>query len=86
MNGARRSSRLEAGPIRSSHKIAKELNIYHQIFLDHLKQADHKKKLDVGMRYELAVKNILDRISMCEIPQKRNEIERFLKRLITDDE
>lgn len=38
------------------------------------------------MSHDLTMKNLTDRISICESSPKRNEIERFLKRLITDDE
>jgi len=36
--------------------------------------------------HDLIVKNLMDRISICESLLKRNKIEPFLKRLITHDE
>jgi len=44
------------------------------------------KKLDVWVPHDLTVKNLMDRISICESLLKRIEIEPFLKRLITGDE
>ncbi|XP_015189019.1 PREDICTED: histone-lysine N-methyltransferase SETMAR-like [Polistes dominula] len=70
----------------SSHDIGKELNIDHKTVLNHLEKAGYKKKLDVWVPYNLTVKNLMDRIFICESLLKRNEIEPFLKRLITGDE
>jgi len=36
--------------------------------------------------HDLTVKNLIDRISICESLLKRNEIKPFSKRLITGDE
>jgi len=38
------------------------------------------------MPHDLTVKNLMDRISICESLLKWNEIEPFLKRLIMGDE
>jgi len=54
--------------------------------LNHLHKAGYKKKLDIWVPHELTVKNLMDRISICESLLKRNEIEPFFKRLITGDE
>lgn len=70
----------------SSHEVAKELNITHQTVINHLKKAGFKKQLDVWVPHELTLKNLLDRVSICESLQTRNEIQPFLKRLITGDE
>jgi len=69
-----------------SHDIGKELNIDHKTVLNHLEKAGYKKKVDVWVPHDLTVKNLMDRISICESLLKRNEIEPFLKRLITGDE
>ena len=45
-----------------------------------------QKKLDVWVPHDLTVKNLMDRFSICESLLKRNDIEPFLKRLITGDE
>ena len=36
--------------------------------------------------HELSIRNMMDRINICDTLLKRNEIEPFLKRMITDDE
>jgi len=38
------------------------------------------------MSHDVTMKNLMDRISICEPLLKRNEIESFLKQLITGDE
>ncbi|XP_011154625.2 histone-lysine N-methyltransferase SETMAR-like [Harpegnathos saltator] len=70
----------------SSHDIANDLNIHHQTVLSYLEEAGYKKKLDVWVPHDRTRKNVFDRISICESLLKRNKIEPFLKRLITNDE
>ena len=72
--------------ISSSHGIGKELNIDHKTVLNHLKKAGYKKKLDVWVPHELTQKNLLERVSICDSLLKRNEIDPFLKRMLTGDE
>ncbi|EFN80250.1 Histone-lysine N-methyltransferase SETMAR, partial [Harpegnathos saltator] len=36
--------------------------------------------------HELSAKNMIDRTNICDVLLKRNEIEPFLKRIITADE
>ncbi|GFT59637.1 histone-lysine N-methyltransferase SETMAR [Trichonephila clavipes] len=47
---------------------------------------DSKKKFDVWVSHQLTPKNMMDRISICEALTKRNEIDPFLKRMVTGDE
>lgn len=70
----------------STRDIAEELNIDQKTVWNHLRRAGYEKKLDVWIPHELTVKNLMDRVSVCETLKKRNEIEPFLKRLITGDE
>jgi len=71
----------------STMEIARELGIDHKIVLiHHLHKAGYKKKLDVWVPHELSVRNMMDRINICDTLLKRNEIEPFLKRMITGDE
>jgi histone-lysine N-methyltransferase SETMAR len=70
----------------SSRSIAEELGIDKKTVLNHLKKAGFIKKLDVWVPHELSEKNLLDRISICESLLKRNEIDPFLKRIVTGDE
>jgi len=67
----------------STVEIARELGI-DKIVLNHLHKAGYKKKFDVP--HELSVRNMIDRIDICDTLLKRNEIEPFLKRMITGDE
>jgi len=69
-------------------EIVKELSIDHKTVLNHLHKAGYKKKLDVWVSHELSVRNMMDRINICDTLLKRNEIELFLKRIlvITGDE
>jgi len=69
----------------STEEIAKELGIDHKTVLNHLHKAGYKKKLDVWIP-QLSIRNMMDRINICDTLLKRNEIEPFLKRMITDDE
>lgn len=70
----------------SSRSIAQELKIDHKTVLNHLHKAGFKKKLDVWVPHQLTQKNMMDRISICEALAKRNEIDPFLKRMVTGDE
>lgn len=70
----------------SSRSIAQELKIDHKTVLNHLRKAGFKKKLDVWVPHQLTPKNMMDRISICEALAKRNEIDPFLKRMVTGDE
>ncbi|KAG5348438.1 SETMR methyltransferase, partial [Acromyrmex charruanus] len=70
----------------SSYDIAKELNIDHKTVLGCLRKAGYIKMLNVWMSHDLTVKNLMDRISICESLLKRNKIEPFLEKLITGDE
>ncbi|GFV87233.1 histone-lysine N-methyltransferase SETMAR [Trichonephila clavipes] len=64
----------------SSRSIAQELKIDHKTVLNHLRKVGFKKKLDVWVQHQLTLKNMMDRISICEALAKRNEIDPFLKR------
>lgn len=70
----------------STVEIAKSLNINRQTVANHLKKAEFKKKLDIWVPHDLTHKNLLNRVSICESLLKRNEIEPFLKRMVTGDE
>ncbi|XP_067125649.1 histone-lysine N-methyltransferase SETMAR-like [Centruroides vittatus] len=70
----------------SSHSITRELKIDNKTVLNHLHKAGFKKKLDVWVPHELAQKDMMDRISICEALAKWNEIDPFLKWMVTEDE
>ncbi|GFX01378.1 histone-lysine N-methyltransferase SETMAR [Trichonephila clavipes] len=67
----------------SSRSITQELKIDHKTVLNHLSKVGFKKKLDVWVPHQLTPKNIIDRISIYETLGKRNEIDPFLKRMVT---
>jgi len=70
----------------STVEIARELGIDHKTILNHLHKTGYKKKLDIWVAHKLNVRNMMDRINICDTLLKRNEIEPFLKRMITGDE
>ncbi|GFW75496.1 histonelysine Nmethyltransferase SETMARlike [Trichonephila clavipes] len=63
----------------SNHSITQELKINHKTVLSHLSKVGFKKKLDVWVQHQLTPKNMMNRISICEALDKRNEIDPFLK-------
>ncbi|GFS76639.1 histone-lysine N-methyltransferase SETMAR [Trichonephila clavipes] len=70
----------------SSRSIAQELKIDHKTVLNHLRKVEIIKKLDVWVPHQLTPNNTMDRTSICEALAKRNEIDPFLKRMVTGDE
>ncbi|KAG5305532.1 SETMR methyltransferase, partial [Acromyrmex insinuator] len=69
----------------SCQGIANALRINMTVW-NHLKKAGYAKKLDVWVPHELTQRNLIDRISISETLLKRNEIDPFLKQIITGDE
>ncbi|GFU01855.1 histone-lysine N-methyltransferase SETMAR [Trichonephila clavipes] len=67
----------------SSRSIAEDLKINHKIVSNHLHKVGFKKKLDVWVPHQVTPKNMMHRISICEALGKRNEIDPFLKRMVT---
>jgi len=73
----------------STVEIARELSIDHKTVLNYLHEAGQKEAR--CFLHELSVRNMMDRINICDTLLKRNEIEPFLKRIflkrmITSDE
>ncbi|GFX76945.1 putative DD34D transposase [Trichonephila clavipes] len=58
--------------------------VEHKTVLSHWRNG-FKKKLHVWVRHQTP-KNMVDRISICKALAKRNEIDPFLKRMVTGDE
>ncbi|GFU79888.1 histone-lysine N-methyltransferase SETMAR [Trichonephila clavipes] len=69
-----------------SPRITQELKIDHTIVLNHLRKIGLKKKLHVWVQHQLTPKNMMDRISICEVLAKWNGIDPFLKWSVTEDE
>ncbi|GFT90198.1 histone-lysine N-methyltransferase SETMAR [Trichonephila clavipes] len=70
----------------SSRSIAQELKIDHKTVLSRLRKVGFKKQLHVWVLHQLKPKNMMDRIFLCEALAKRNEIDTFLKQMVTGDE
>ncbi|GFU66752.1 putative DD34D transposase [Trichonephila clavipes] len=66
----------------SSCRFAEELNIGHKAVLSHLSKVGFKRSL----MFRCHTKNMMGRISICESLAKRNEIDPFLKWMVTEDE
>ncbi|GFU72310.1 histone-lysine N-methyltransferase SETMAR [Trichonephila clavipes] len=60
--------------------------IHHTTFSNHLREVGFKKKFDVLAPQQLTPKFMRDQISISEALVKRNEIDPFLKRMVTGDE
>ncbi|GFW72402.1 histone-lysine N-methyltransferase SETMAR [Trichonephila clavipes] len=76
---------IEVDRYVSIPSIAQELKINHKKVLSHLSKVGFKKKPDVWVPHQLTPENMMDQISICEALTKRNEIETFLKRMVTGD-
>ncbi|GFY08823.1 histone-lysine N-methyltransferase SETMAR [Trichonephila clavipes] len=70
----------------SSRSIAQGLKIIHKTVLSHLCNVEFKEKLHLWVPHQLTHKNMMDRISNCEALVKWNEIDPFLKRMVTGGE
>ncbi|GFW94426.1 histone-lysine N-methyltransferase SETMAR [Trichonephila clavipes] len=55
----------------------------HKTVLRHLRKVGFKKKPDIWVPHQLTPKNMMDRFSVCEALDKRNEIDPFLKQIVT---
>ncbi|GFS47789.1 histone-lysine N-methyltransferase SETMAR [Trichonephila clavipes] len=77
---------IEVDRLVSNYSIAQGLKIDHKTVLSHLRKVEFKKKLHVWVPHQLTPKNMIDQISIYEALAKRNEIEPFLKRMVTGDE
>ncbi|GFV72868.1 histone-lysine N-methyltransferase SETMAR [Trichonephila clavipes] len=63
-----------------------ELKIDHKKILSHLRKVGFRKKLEVWEQHQLTPINIIGRISIYKVLSKRNEINAFLKWMVTGDE
>ncbi|GFW66069.1 histonelysine Nmethyltransferase SETMARlike [Trichonephila clavipes] len=70
----------------NSRSITQELKIDHKTVLSQLRQVGIKKKFNVWVPNQLTPKNMMDRISISEALSKGNEIDPFLKRMVTKGE
>ncbi|XP_078043939.1 histone-lysine N-methyltransferase SETMAR-like [Augochlora pura] len=72
---------IENNPRSTLHQLAGMLNKSKSTIHDHT-----VKLLDVWVPHDLTEKNLLDRISICDLLYKRNEETPFLKQLVTRGE
>ncbi|GFX62483.1 histone-lysine N-methyltransferase SETMAR [Trichonephila clavipes] len=77
---------IEVDRHASCRSITLKLMIDHKTILNHFRKVGLKKKLDVWVPHKLTPKNMRDRISICQALAKRNEIDPFLKQVVTADE
>ncbi|GFV11568.1 histone-lysine N-methyltransferase SETMAR [Trichonephila clavipes] len=70
----------------NSRSIAQELKIDHKMVLSYLRKVGFETKLLVWVPHQLTPKNMMDRISICEALVMRNEIDPFLKWMVTGEE
>ncbi|XP_033178062.1 histone-lysine N-methyltransferase SETMAR-like [Bombus impatiens] len=70
----------------TTREIAENLNVSHTCIKKNLRQLGYVKKLDLWVPHQLKEINMIQRISICDLLRKRNEIDPFLKRLITDNQ
>ncbi|GFT94900.1 histone-lysine N-methyltransferase SETMAR [Trichonephila clavipes] len=67
-------------------EVYRHVRVDHKTVFSHLCKVGFKKKLHVWVPHQLTPKSMMDRISICKAPTKRNEIDPFLKRMVTEDE
>ncbi|XP_023230347.1 histone-lysine N-methyltransferase SETMAR-like [Centruroides sculpturatus] len=77
---------IESDRHKTTREIGEILGINQSTVSRRLHQLGMVSKADVWVPHELTEKNLIDRISACDSLLKRNEIDPFLKRIITGDE
>ncbi|XP_033179973.1 histone-lysine N-methyltransferase SETMAR-like, partial [Bombus impatiens] len=70
----------------TTREIAENLNVSHTCIKKNLRQLGYVKKLDLWVPHQVKKIHLTQRISIYDSLLKRNEIDPFLKRLITGDE
>ncbi|GFV48376.1 histone-lysine N-methyltransferase SETMAR [Trichonephila clavipes] len=70
----------------TTREIAEKLHVSHTCIENHLKELGYVQKLDIWVPHELKETHLTQRINSCNLLNKRNENDPFLKRLITGDE
>ena len=70
----------------TTREIAEKLDVSHTCTEKRLKQFGYVRKLDLRVPHQLKEIHLTQRISICDSLLKRNEIDPFLKRLITGDQ
>lgn len=71
---------------QTSRELAIVLECDHTTVLDHLKQIGKVNKAGVWVPHELSPENLLQRMTICSSLLSRQEVDPFLKRIVTGDE
>lgn len=77
---------IESDRHATVRELGEKLKVSHTTIENHLKRLGLVKKLDTWVPHELKEIHLTQRISACDLHLKRNEIDPFLKRIITGDE
>ncbi|XP_026829826.1 histone-lysine N-methyltransferase SETMAR-like [Ooceraea biroi] len=70
----------------TTREIAERLKVSNSTIYEHLMRLGFVSRLDVWVPHELTERNLMDRISTCDLLLKRNENDPFFKQMITGDE
>ncbi|RLU19787.1 hypothetical protein DMN91_008346 [Ooceraea biroi] len=77
---------IENNPRYTTRELAEILKISKTTVHDHVVKLGYVSRYDVWVPHNVAEKNLMDRISICDSLYKRNENVPFLKQLVTGDE
>jgi len=69
-----------------TREIAETIDISQKTVVNHLHTLGYVSRYDIRVPYNLSDKNLMDRISICDLLLKRNENCPFFKWMITGDE
>ncbi|XP_067133238.1 cholesterol transporter ABCA5-like [Centruroides vittatus] len=75
---------LDENPHYTTREIADIVKSSNSTVFQHLKKLRYMNRYDIWIPYDLMEKNLLDRISICDSLERRNENEPFLKHLVTE--
>jgi len=79
-------SLIESNPHYTTQEIAEIIDVSQKSVVNHLHTLDYVSRYDIWVPHNLSDKNLMDRISICDLLLKRNENYPFLKWMITGDE
>jgi len=79
-------SLIESNPHYTTREIAEIIDVSQKTVVNHLHTLGYVSRYDIWVPHNLCDKNLMDRISICDLLLKRNENCPFLKWMITGDE
>ena len=77
---------IETDPRKSSRDLAVQMGISHTCVINHLKNMGKVNKCGIWVPHKLSAENRLQRQTICTSLLARNEVNPFLRRIITGDE